>query len=284
MKHILPILFIILMGCTPNTDPDKINWEKLNPSAEKLFAKAVEFEKSGHLDSATIYIFQADEKQPNHPYILHKRALIGSSKNDYLGSALINIDKSIRLTSDEKLKKIRYNDRGTIFYKMGEVERAHNDWLKAEEFGEENIKKYCPKSKKTTISKLPLYFSLKGPAESSSIFKMKFPEGSFQNNHLLKGKHIIFSVKPNQGNLHKLFANSNVILKPKEPSFYLNKINDTSFDLFIPKDYSEPIISFDLYIAPNRGYYLVTYFSNKMIKYPDTLHLSLRNILVNNDK
>jgi tetratricopeptide (TPR) repeat protein len=284
MKYIIPTMIIIMLGCTSNVDQDVIVWEKLNPSAEKTIAKVVEFEKNDQLDSAIRYIYKADDEHPNHPYVLHKKALILSNENNYLGTALIDMDKSIKLTTDNKLRKIRYNDRGIIYYKMGEIDRALNDWVKAEKYGAENIKKHGFNNKELSIVKLPEYYSFGESSRAISLFDVNFPENAFhEDGGLLRGKHIIFTQKPKAGALYELVDNSNVLLIPRDSSVYLNKMNDTTFDLFIPRSYSEKLVSYDVYIAPHRGYHLVTYFTNRLITYPDTLHLHLKNMLVHNN-
>ena len=286
MKLPLLTLTLILIGCTQNKNEtsEKMNWEKLNPTAEKLYHKAEAFEKKGVLDSASIYFYKADDKQPHHPLILQKISL-QASKSNYLGTALIKLNESIRLTKDDQLKKWRYGERGTVYYKMGELERAFKDWRKAEEYGKENIEKYCSGLTKTSDAKLPFYYTYAESSRSSSLFDFKFTENSFDTDgRILKGKHIIFTQKPKEGPFYKLIANSKLILVPVDSNFHINRINNTTFDLFIPRNYSKNMVSYDVYIAPNPGYYLVTYFSNKIIGYPDTLHLSQQNRIVSNDK
>lgn len=282
IKYVLP-LFVIIVGCSYNNKNVNISNEKFNPLAERFVTKAKYFEKNNQIDSTEFYLYKAKTVQPKHPYILHKLGLLIFSKNNYLGTALIYLNESIWLTRDSTLKKKRFNDRGTIYYKMGEKDRAFNDWIKAKEYGIENLKKYGQQNLKTIKSNVPYYYSLKGHYSIQGLYDTKYPKNSFdKEGRFLKGQHIIFTQKPKKGRLFKLASNSTLHLSPLDSKISIKKLNDITFDLFIPHNYTESIISYNVSISLNRGYELITYHSNRFIRYPDTLKLYIKNMPVEN--
>ena len=83
-----------------------------------------------------------NQSAPNTAIILHERDLLKSHVEKY-EDALVDIDKSIELTTDQRHKEIRFCNRALIYMKMGKMAEACNDCGKSGKFGKSYIKKYC---------------------------------------------------------------------------------------------------------------------------------------------
>jgi tetratricopeptide (TPR) repeat protein len=113
-----------------------------NESSELLFRKAQAFQYKGKLDSALYYYDKADATAPNTPIILHERGLLKSNMKNYEES-LIDLNKSIDLTIDQRHKEIRISNRALTYFEMNKMKEACNDWHNSGKWGKGYIDKYC---------------------------------------------------------------------------------------------------------------------------------------------
>lgn len=98
------------------------------------------FEREGELDSALVYYDKADKSAPNTPVILHARGLLKAKKELY-DAAIEDINKSIELTTDERDREVRINNRALTFMEIGDMDRACVDWEMINNTS--YIEKYC---------------------------------------------------------------------------------------------------------------------------------------------
>jgi len=113
-----------------------------NEISTKYFQKAQDLIIANKRDSALIYFNKADSIAPNTAIILHERGLLKSHLTSF-EDALVDINKSIELTTDEKQKQIRIANRGNIYMEMGNKDKACEDWHNAGKWGKSSIKKFC---------------------------------------------------------------------------------------------------------------------------------------------
>ena len=113
-----------------------------NEESKSYFRQAHDYRYKGLLDSALVYFDKADQSAPNTAIILHERGLLKSNMEKY-EDALVDLDKSIELTTDQRNKEIRFCNRALTYMKMGKMTEACNDWGKSGEFGKYYIEKYC---------------------------------------------------------------------------------------------------------------------------------------------
>jgi tetratricopeptide (TPR) repeat protein len=113
-----------------------------NKESEELFKQAQAFQFKGQLDSAIVYFDKADNSAPYTALILHERGLLKSNMKKY-DEALIDLDKSIELTTDQRQKEIRISNRALTYLEMGKMTEACNDWRNSGKWGKSYIEKYC---------------------------------------------------------------------------------------------------------------------------------------------
>jgi len=107
-----------------------------------LYNQAIIFQNNGELDSALLYLNKADIASPNTAIILHERGLVKYMLEKY-DEAIVDVNKSIELTTNQKGKEIRISNRALIYMKMGKMKEACNDWKHSGKRGKSYIKKYC---------------------------------------------------------------------------------------------------------------------------------------------
>lgn len=248
MKNKLLTLILIVFyiaGC--ESSANKINPELiLDSKAENLFNQAQQFEEIGLKDSALFCYYDANEIEPGNPLILYKRGLILLEYRS-LGAALIDLDQSILLTQDDELKQLRNQKRTSTLLKMG-----------------------LSKNLVSTIS----YFSINDTLHQGSLYERKFSDNAFaKEGGLEKGVNIVITYKPGKGEYSEFLRNSKIFLTPSDSNFRITKLDEETFNLFIPKNHKEQVIRFDISITPNPGFNIVTYYSNRITSYPDTMGL-----------
>jgi len=113
-----------------------------NKESEELFKQAQAYQNKGKLDSALIYFDKADRTAPNTAIILHGRGLLKSNMRNY-DEAILDLNKSIDLTTDLRKKEIRISNRALTYMEMGNMTEACNDWKKSGKWGKSYIKEYC---------------------------------------------------------------------------------------------------------------------------------------------
>lgn len=252
---LLPLIIALILFASCENPKNKVSTEVIqNKSAEKLFKQAEYFDRIGIQDSALIYYYEANRAETNNPLILYKRGLILLKYNEF-GPALLDLDQSISLTKDDELKKLRNQKRTSILLKMGINSKS--------------------------ISEIS-YFSINDTLRQSKLFRSEFSKDAFTNGGLKKGSDITLRYEPAEGMFNELIRNSKIFLTPSNSNFDINKSVDNTFNIFIPEIYNDETISYDISIAPNPGFNIVTYYSNKIISYPDTIGFSQISFLVHN--
>lgn len=113
-----------------------------NKESEQFYKQAQSYQFKGNLDSALICFDKADKSAPNTAVILHERGLLKSSMKMY-DSALIDLNQSIELTTDQRQKEIRISNRALTYMKMGNMTEACNDSKNSGKWGKGYIEKYC---------------------------------------------------------------------------------------------------------------------------------------------
>lgn len=113
-----------------------------NATSEGLYRRAQAFQYNGQLDSALVYFDKADKAAPNTALILHERGLLKSNMTKY-NEALIDLNKSIELTTDQELKESRISNRALTYLAMGKIKEACNDWSHSGKSGRGYMEKYC---------------------------------------------------------------------------------------------------------------------------------------------
>lgn len=113
-----------------------------NNESEQFYKDAQSYQYKGNLDSALICLDQADKAAPNTAVILHERGLIKSNMKKY-DDALIDLNKSIELTTDQRLREIRVSNRALTYMEMGNMTEACNDWKNSGKWGKSYIGEYC---------------------------------------------------------------------------------------------------------------------------------------------
>lgn len=113
-----------------------------NKESEQFYKDAQSYHRKGNLDSALIYLDKADKAAPNTAVILHERGLLKSNMKKY-DDALIDLNKSIELTTDQRQREIRVSNRALTYMEMGNMTEACNDWKNSGKWGKSYIVKYC---------------------------------------------------------------------------------------------------------------------------------------------
>lgn len=134
----LTVLFII-QGCRIIYKNSELF---TNQESEELYNQAKDYQFKGQLDSAIVYFDKADNSAPNTAIILHERGLLKSSMKKY-DEALLDINKSIELTTDQNQKEIRILNRALTYLEMGNMTDACEDWKNSGKWGKSYIEKYC---------------------------------------------------------------------------------------------------------------------------------------------
>ncbi len=116
--------------------PNKEALKYLDLATEKQFSKTLD------LDSVIICFNIADSISPNNALVLHERGLFKCNMGNY-NEGIIDINKSIELTTDDKKKEIRYCNRGLVHMENKRLDLACKDWQFAGKKGKEYIVKYC---------------------------------------------------------------------------------------------------------------------------------------------
>ena len=138
-KTALLLMILAFMQCCKI---DKTSELFYNKESELYFRQAQDYENKGLLDSALVYFDKADQSAPNTAIILHERGILKSHMGKY-EDALVDLDKSIELTTDQRHKEARFCNRALIYMEMGEMAEACNDWGKSGKLGKNYMKKYC---------------------------------------------------------------------------------------------------------------------------------------------
>lgn len=103
-----------------------------NKESEQFYKDAQSYQRKGNLDSALICL---DNAAPNTAVILHERGLLKSYMKKY-DDALIDLNKSIELTTDQRHREIRVSNRALTYMKMGNMTEACNDWKNSGKWGD----------------------------------------------------------------------------------------------------------------------------------------------------
>lgn len=113
-----------------------------NKESKELYKQAQLYQSKGNLDSALICFNKADKSAPNTPLILHERGLLKSDMENF-EDALVDIDKSIELTTKQRDREIRILNRALTYMEMGNMTAACNDWKNSGKWGKSYIEEYC---------------------------------------------------------------------------------------------------------------------------------------------
>ncbi len=113
-----------------------------NKESEQFYKQAQSYQYKGKLDSALICFNKANKSAPNTAVILHARGLLKSSMKKY-DDALIDLNRSIKLTTDQRQKEIRISNRALTYMEMGNMTEACNDWKNSGKWGKSYMEKYC---------------------------------------------------------------------------------------------------------------------------------------------
>lgn len=136
---LLLTVLTIVKGCRiTNKSADLLQ----NKEPEQFYKQARLYQYKGNLDSALICFDKANKSAPNNAIILHERGLLKSNMKKY-DDALIDLNKSIELTTDQQQKEIRISNRALTYMEMGNMTEACNDWKNSGKWGKSYIKKYC---------------------------------------------------------------------------------------------------------------------------------------------
>jgi len=113
-----------------------------NNESKSYYKLAQDYQFKGKLDSALIYYDKADQASADTPIILHERGLLKSSMKKY-EEALVDLNKSIELTTDQKIKEVRISNRALTYLEMNRIEDACKDWKNSGKWGKCYVEKYC---------------------------------------------------------------------------------------------------------------------------------------------
>jgi len=144
MRFIITSICILISFSTCKQNSNFHDYEKVFKSreADSLYFKATDYENNGDLKYALVFFNMADSIEPTNPTILHSRGLLRSRMGDNL-NAIKDITMSILHTKNDKIRKVKYLNRGLIYQDLNKMDSACQDWKMAAEWGESLIKENC---------------------------------------------------------------------------------------------------------------------------------------------
>ena len=135
---IISVLFL-LVGCRVRYKSSDLF---KNKDSELFYKKAQDLQIKGQLDSALVYFDKANQIAPNTAVILHERGLIKSNMKKYK-EAIVDLSKSIELTTEQRQKEIRISNRGLTYMQMNMMVEACKDWEDSGKWGKIYLEEYC---------------------------------------------------------------------------------------------------------------------------------------------
>lgn len=209
-----------------------------NEEAAMCYRESFAYLKEGNIivPRAIFLLNKADSLEPDNAMILNERGLTKFNFQQDVEGAIRDFTRSIELTTDQKLKENRYNNRGLCYLALGDIESACKDFNRSGEEGVSYMKQYCQRSFTSKIESNPnsdILISLDIKNPNTSI------RSTYRPNEMSPMLALINIKNVNHAPLYVSNSNFDYGLETGESTLYLEAMDakGTKFDFYSESNY-----------------------------------------------